>query len=36
MTIPLTLKALEKALETPKTAKGLLICIGIKWHLSKT
>lgn len=36
MTIPLTLETLEKALENPETAKGLLICIAIKWHLSKT
>lgn len=36
MTIPLTLEILEKALENPETAKGLLICIAIKWHLSKT
>lgn len=36
MKIPLTLKTLEKALENPETAKGLLICITIKWHLGKT
>lgn len=36
MTIPLTLETLEKALENPETAKGLLLCIAIKWHLSKT